>query len=76
MSSIEILNEIENTHGLRNLAKRGLISASLFAYRDIYLEFDAYKKQGYNTTEAAHHTSEKFRISEKTVYKAKRIMEA
>ena len=74
MNTLEILNSIDSNYGLTNLAKKGIIPASLFGYRDIYLEYDLHIKQGCSITDAVHNTSEKFRISYRTVDRVRKIM--
>lgn len=74
-SNIEILNQLDKTVGLKNLAAKGLISVTVLALRDIYLEYDVFVKMGYTTTIAVDALCEKFKVSEFTVYRAKREME-
>jgi hypothetical protein len=72
--SIEILNEIDKTHGLKNLTGKGLISWTLLLYRDLYNEFDVFVRMGKGTEEAADLTADKFKVDKRTVYRAIKSM--
>lgn len=72
--SIEILNELEKSHGLKNLAQRGLLTPSLLFYRDIYFEVDIFLRMGNKKEEAVRLVCDKINISRVTVYNAIRCM--
>lgn len=76
MRSIEILNILDETHGLKNLVNKSLIAWNVLWYRDVYMEFDAFIKMGAGTSEAVRLTSVKLNVSESVVYVAKRKMES
>lgn len=76
MILLEVLNTLEKTHGLKDLVNRSILGWEILWYRDVYLEFDAYKRMGAGTSEAARLTAVRLNISEKTVYRAKKRMES
>jgi hypothetical protein len=76
MRSIDILNEIDKNHGLKELVGKSLMSWTMLWYRDIYNEFDVYIKMGNPPTEAALLTAVKLNIGVATVYRAKKQMES
>jgi hypothetical protein len=76
MRTIEIIEELDKTHGLKILVNKSLLSWSILFHREIYLEFDAFRKMGYNVNTSVQMTSDKLNISERTVLKIKKKMES
>lgn len=72
--AIEILNEIDKSHGLKNLTGKGLLSWTLLWYRDLYNEFDVFIRMGKGTEEAADLTADKLKVDKRTVYRAIKAM--
>jgi hypothetical protein len=76
MRSIDILNELDKSHGLKELVSKSLMAWTMLWYRDIYNEFDVFIKMGHLPTEAVRLTAVKLNIGEATVYRAKKQMES
>jgi len=74
--TIDILNELDRTHGLKNLFEKGFITWSVIWHRDVYNEFDVYRRLGNNVAESVLLTSVKLNTSQKTVYKAIKRMKS
>lgn len=68
------LNSKRETKELSKLVNCGLISVKVFFHHEIYLRFDALKKQGYNTEKAVFMCMEYFKVSRKTVFNAIRFI--
>lgn len=77
MRVIDSLNELENKGQLVPLFQAGLFSQSVITYRQIYLSFSALRdaSPGKNVTAIVGYTAENCRVSEKTVWIAKKVME-
>lgn len=72
---IEILNNLDKSEQLKELVVKGILSYTLLSYRDIYNEYDVYKRLGNNVNEAVLLTSVKMNIDRSTVYRAIKRME-
>jgi hypothetical protein len=77
MRVIDSLNELESKGQLSALYLAGLFAQSAITYRQIYLSFCALRdaSPGKNITAIVGYTAENCRVSEKTVWIAKRVME-
>jgi hypothetical protein len=75
MKNLEIINQIEGVFGLNNLAKRGILPISVLVHKEIYLEYDKFIKLEYSKMDAASLTAERFKVSERTVFRAIKMME-
>lgn len=76
MKTIEIIEQLEKSHGLKNLVNKSLLSWSILFHKEIYTEFDAFRKMGHNVNKSVQMTSDKLNISERTVLKIKKKMES
>lgn len=74
MKSIEILNDIDKSHGLKVLIGKGIMSWTMMWYRDIYNEYDVFIKLGNKKEESVNLVCDKFNTSRATVYKALKEM--
>ncbi len=72
--AIEILNDIDKSHGLKELISKGLFSWKLLFYRDIYNEYDAYLRMGFRKEESIRLVQDKLNICRSTVYNALKSM--
>ena len=72
--AIEILNEIDKTHGLKSLVGKGLLPWSMLWYRDVYNEYDVFVKMGFKKEESKRLVEDKLKISRNTVCRAIRKM--
>ena len=69
---IDWINENESV--MHALHKAGLLSHTVFFYRNLYLDYSARVIMGNQKTISVLLTSDKFRVSEMTVYRAIRSM--
>lgn len=74
-SVIEILNNLDKSEQLKELVLKGILSYTLLSYRDIYNEYDVYRRLGNNVAESVLLVSVKLNVSERTVYTAIKRME-
>ena len=72
MMLIDWMNE--NNDVLLALHKAGLLSHTVFFYRNLYQDYTARVIMGQQKTIAVLLTSDKFRVSDTTVYRAMRAM--
>lgn len=75
MTTLEILVSIDNSIGLATLAKRNILPISVIVQKEIYLEYDKFIRLNYTSMDAISMTAERFNVSERTVYRAKKSME-
>lgn len=77
MRVIDSINDLENKGQLMALYQAGLISQSAITYRQIYLSFSALRDtcKVCSVRMLVEQTAENCRVSEKTVWNAKRVME-
>jgi len=74
--TIEILNSIEKDHSVKELVMKGVLSWTTLYYRDMYNEYDIYRRLGNNVNEAVLLTSVKMNVDRSTVYRAIKRMES
>lgn len=74
-SVIEILNNLDKSEQLKEMVLKGILSYTLLSYRDIYNEYDVYRRLGNNVAESVLLVSVKLNVSERTVYTAIKRME-
>jgi hypothetical protein len=77
MRIIDTLNDLEKRGLLTPLFQAGVLSQTAKTYQQIFLVFSAYRDADKcrNVTEAVNRTAEDCRVSEDTVWRAKKIME-
>ncbi len=76
MRTIDILTDIEKVHTLKLLVTKSVLSWSVLRQLEIYRELDVNLKLGHNITEAVFLTSEKMKVSDRTVFRVKKFMES
>lgn len=74
MRNVDILNELEKSHNLKELCKRGLIHPTLLWYRDLFFEYDSFRKMGIKSEESVRMVCDKIDIQRITVYRAIKSM--
>ena len=72
---MEVLNNLERRGELKVLLLNGFISYKILVYRDIYLMYDAYRRQGFSVYEAMDWTAGKCDVSIMTVRRVRKIFE-
>lgn len=73
---MQILDYINaNESQIKLMIRNGLTDAKILMYRDIYYQFKALTKTRINYTDAANQTAVLFEVSQRTVYRAKSMME-
>lgn len=69
MTRIEVLNELDQSGFLIKAIRCGLITPTLFLWRDVALKYDIYIKMKKNKGDADFLTAQEFKISERYVRK-------
>lgn len=67
---IDIINKLDSGFSLINLFKRGIIDWTILRDRDIYLQYDIYRKMGKRKMDAKEQTALDFDVSFDTVHRA------
>jgi hypothetical protein len=67
MTKIEVLNELDQSGFLVKAIKCGLITPTLFLWRDVALKYDIHIKMKKNKGDAEFLTAQEFRMSERNV---------
>jgi hypothetical protein len=71
---IDTINEMDKNFGLMKLFKGGIIPWTVLRDRDIYLQYDIYRKMGKKSMDAREQTAEDFKVSIETVLRAVKKM--
>jgi hypothetical protein len=74
MKRIDTINSLDRDYGLMTLFKIGVIQWTELRDRDIYLQYDIYRKKGIASMDAKEHTAEDFNVDQRTVARAIRKM--
>lgn len=75
MRTIDLLNDIDKNETLKLLVNKSILSWSVLRKLEIYRDFDVNLKMGNSITDSVFLTSEKMKVSERTVYMVKKLME-
>ena len=67
---IELINELHENGKLHKLLRAGLISSTIFTYRNIFNHYKKELDKGIESTQAAHNTSNELKYSIRYVWKA------
>lgn len=76
MAVFPILHDLEKEGKLKELVKGGVLSTRVLKHYEIYLEFDKLKRTTkMRVSEIVFELSERFKLSEVTIYKIKKDFE-
>ncbi len=71
---INTINELDSKFNLMKLFKSGIIPWTILRDRDIYLQFDIYRKMGKSVMDSKEQSALDFKVSIETVHRAVRKM--
>lgn len=71
---INIINDMDNKFGLMNLFKAGIIPWTVLRDRDIFLQYDIYRRMGKAIMDAKEQSALDFKVSIETVHRAVKKM--
>ncbi len=74
MKLINIVNDLRKEDKLNVMYTSGLIPAKTLIYNDYANQYDIELRQGHKKAEAIKNVSAKFKVSERTVYRAVQLM--
>jgi hypothetical protein len=74
MKRIEIVNNWDKDYGLMQLIRGGMVEWTEARDRDIYLQYDIYRRMGKKIMDAKETTATDFNVSIETVHRAIRKM--
>lgn len=73
--AIDLINKLTNNGELDQLYTIGLLSPKAMSYRDMFLKFDAYQKQGFGKKQSREMVAQFFNCAdERTVFRACALM--
>lgn len=74
MKVIRIINKLADDGSLKTLMRAGIVSPKIYMQRNVFLEYDKNVKTGMKPKESVEKCADDFKVSERTIFRAIKIM--